>query len=298
VAIRSCGRRTSAARRRGEAARAVDVGPAGATWQTARGVAGGRGAAQGAAMRVTVVGSGDAFGSGGRFNTCLHVEGARAPMLVDCGASSLVALNAPHARHLDRNAVAAILFTHFHGDHFGGLPFFVLDAQLTTRRTAALAIAGPCGVEARARTVMEAIFPGSFAAKRRFEMRFVEISPGAPADLLGYRVEAFAMTHDERAGPCQGYRLACAGKTFAYSGDTAWCDALPALTRDADAAILECYQAEAKASQAHLDAPTLFARRSELTARRLIVTHMGAAMLAQGAPSPAERAYDGMVIDL
>ena len=44
-------------------------------------------------MRVTIVGSGDAFGSGGRFNTCFYVETAKGTLLVDCGASSPVALN-------------------------------------------------------------------------------------------------------------------------------------------------------------------------------------------------------------
>lgn len=249
-------------------------------------------------MRVTVVGSGDAFGSGGRFSTCLHVEGGRAPMLIDCGASSLVALNAPHAAHIDRNAIDAILFTHFHGDHFGGLPFFVLDGQFNTRRARDLTIAGPKGVEARARAAMETFFPGSFDAPRTFALRFVEVSPGAPAQLAGLTIEAFAMVHDERAGPCQGYRVSDGAKTFAYSGDTAWCDALPELTRDADVALLECYFASAMNSPAHLDAPTLMRRRAELSARRLIVTHMGASMLAPGAPDPGERAFDGMTIDI
>ena len=248
-------------------------------------------------MRVTVVGSGDAFGSGGRFSTCLHVEGGDAPFLIDCGAASLVALNAPHASHLDRNAVAAILFTHFHGDHFAGLPFFVLDAQFNTRRAAPLLLVGPRGIEARAQTMMETLFPGMAAAARKFELQYREISPGPPVDLLGVAVEAFPMVHDERAGPCQGYRLARGGKVFAYSGDTGWCDALPALTRGADVALLECYQAGGKASAAHLDAPTLLARRAELGARRLIVTHMGAAMLASDL-APGERAYDGMVVDV
>jgi ribonuclease BN (tRNA processing enzyme) len=45
-------------------------------------------------MRLTIIGSGDAFGSGGRFNTCFLLETAKGTLLVDCGASSLVALKA------------------------------------------------------------------------------------------------------------------------------------------------------------------------------------------------------------
>ena len=43
-------------------------------------------------MHLQFVGSGDAFGSGGRFNTCFHVVGAETNFLIDCGASSLPAL--------------------------------------------------------------------------------------------------------------------------------------------------------------------------------------------------------------
>ena len=45
-------------------------------------------------MRLTFVGCGDAFGSGGRFNTCFHVEAANTRFLIDCGASSLIAVKA------------------------------------------------------------------------------------------------------------------------------------------------------------------------------------------------------------
>ena len=39
-------------------------------------------------MKVTIHGSGDAFGSGGRFNTCFHLaRQANGNVLIDCGAS-------------------------------------------------------------------------------------------------------------------------------------------------------------------------------------------------------------------
>ena len=43
-------------------------------------------------MQLRFVGCGDAFGSGGRFNTCFHVSSERVNFLIDCGASSLPAL--------------------------------------------------------------------------------------------------------------------------------------------------------------------------------------------------------------
>jgi len=74
-------------------------------------------------MQVQFIGSGDAFGSGGRFNTCFHVTGKKMNFLIDCGASSLIALK---ANNIDLNSIDTILFSHFHADHFGGIPFFML----------------------------------------------------------------------------------------------------------------------------------------------------------------------------
>ena len=95
-------------------------------------------------MQLQFLGCGDAFGSGGRFNTCLHMTGERSNFLIDCGASSLVAMKRAGVL---QNDIQAILVTHFHADHFGGLPFFMLDSQFFTGRTEPLVIAGPQGLE-------------------------------------------------------------------------------------------------------------------------------------------------------
>jgi ribonuclease BN (tRNA processing enzyme) len=70
-------------------------------------------------MTVTVrfVGSGDSFGSGGRFQTCILVDGPHTRFAVDFGASSLIALAQQGIEH---NSIDAILLTHLHGDHAAG----------------------------------------------------------------------------------------------------------------------------------------------------------------------------------
>ncbi len=50
---------------------------------------------------------------------------------------------------IDPNAIGTILCTHLHGDHFGGLPFFILDAQLVSKRVRSLTVAGPAGTRER-----------------------------------------------------------------------------------------------------------------------------------------------------
>lgn len=245
-------------------------------------------------MKITILGSGDAFGTGGRFNTCLHVEAGAKRLLLDCGASSMVTLN---QAGIERNGLSTLLFTHFHGDHFGGLPAFLLDAQFVSQRTQPLTIAGPSGIEHRTLHTLEANFPGASANRWRFPITYVEVTPEQPAKLAGIAVSAFAMAHDERAGPCQGYRLGYRGKVFAFSGDTAWTDALVPLAAGADVLLVECYAYDSKLAN-HLDYKTLAARRNELGAARIVLTHMGMSMLAGRDDLPEERAHDGMTIEL
>ncbi|WP_332680969.1 MBL fold metallo-hydrolase [Bosea sp. (in: a-proteobacteria)] len=245
-------------------------------------------------MKVTILGSGDAFGSGGRFNTCLRIEAGGERLLLDCGSSSMVALN---QAGVARNGLSTLLFTHFHGDHFGGLAAFLVEAQFVSRRSEPLTIAGPIGVEHRARHALETDFPGASTNRWRFPISYVEVTPEAPTELAGVAIEAFPMVHDERAGPCQGYRLTQDGKTFAFSGDTAWTPALIPLAAGADALLVECYTWD-KVLANHLDYRTLTAHRGELATPRIILTHMGPDMLAHDEKLPEARAHDGMVLAL
>lgn len=244
-------------------------------------------------MQITILGSGDAFGSGGRFATCLHVAADDGTtMLVDCGAGSLVAIN---KAGIDCNSISAILLTHFHGDHMGGLPFFMLDALFTSRRQAPLTIAGPKRVEEWVRAAMETAFPGSSGNAYPFEVAYQEISPEAPGMVAGAEITAFPMVHDPRVGPCQGYRIARDGKVFAYSGDTAWTEPLVQLAADADVLLIECYTYDVPLKN-HLDWKTLESRLADLTAKRIVLTHMGPQMLAHRDQASVECAEDGMVL--
>ena len=244
-------------------------------------------------MRVTFLGSGDAFGSGGRFQACILVEAAGRRLLLDCGASSLIAMK---RQPIDPNSVEAVLVSHLHGDHFGGIPFLVLDAQLVSRRSAPLVLAGPPGLGRRVVDAMEALFPGSSAAPRRFPLDVVELDAGRPHALGGLVVTPFEVDHASGAPPF-AYRLEADGKVLAYSGDTAWTDALVAAARGADLFIAEAYFYE-KRVKYHLDFRTLEAHLAEIGARRIVLTHMSDDMLARAATLGLECAADGLALQV
>src|SRR4029453_13547738 len=134
-------------------------------------------------MPVTVrfVGSGDSFGSGGRFQTCILVDGPRCRFAIDFGTSSLIPL--PH-QGIPHKPNAAILLTHLHGDHCGGVPFLLLDAMLSAKRDRPLTVAGPRDLQRRMGNIREALFPGSHVMTPKFAVDWIELEPGRLHEVL------------------------------------------------------------------------------------------------------------------
>lgn len=246
-------------------------------------------------MRVTFAGSGDAFGSGGRFQACVHVRAdGQPPVLVDCGATSLVALR---RQGLDPGEVAAVFVSHRHVDHFGGLPLLVLDGQFS-RRTAPLTVVGPPGISGWLTEAMEVMFPGSSTVRRRFAVDVVELVPGGPAvPVGGVTARGWEVDHGTIGGPFLGLRLAVGGKVIGYTGDTAWTDTLVEVASGADLFIAESYFWD-KAVPYHLRHTDLVAHRDELPRGRVVLTHMSADMLAHAHESAFPLAHDGLVVEL
>jgi ribonuclease BN (tRNA processing enzyme) len=236
---------------------------------------------------VTVVGSGDAFGSGGRFQTCIAVAPEGAPrVLVDCGATSLTALR---QQNVDPNDVETIVITHLHGDHFGGLPFLVLDGQFR-RRNRDLMVIGPPGTRDRLTTAMETLYPGSSRVRRRFEVHVLEHIDRRPQDLGGLTITPYEVRHASGA-PAYAVRLETSAGSLAYSGDTEWTDVLLDAAADVDLFLCEGYSPTP--IRWHLDLQTLGQQRTRFTCRELILTHLSPTALAADL-SRWRVAYDGL----
>ena len=244
-------------------------------------------------MQLRFIGCGDAFGSGGRSNTCFHVTGAHVNFLIDCGASSLSALK---RQGIACEAIDLILITHFHGDHFGGLPFLLLDAQFS-RRTRPLIIAGPQGIETRLAQVMEALFEHSSKTKPRFDLRIVALNPEERQTFGAVDVTPFPVVHGDSGGPFLAYRIEAEGRVIAYSADTEWTQTLIPTGCDADLFIAEAYTFD-KIVKNHLSLKTLEAHLDEINPKRLVLTHMSDDMLGRLDTLAYTTASDGMVIEV
>ncbi len=247
-------------------------------------------------MKLTVAGCGDAFGSGGRLQTCYHVDTGERRFLIDCGATALIGLT---RCRLDPNAVDAIFISHLHGDHFGGLVWWMLHAQHVSKRESPLQVIGPVGIDARFTAACEVLFPGSSTLRRRFELSFLELSPEQRLDVGSITVTPFEVEHPSGA-PSYALRFETGGRTLAFSGDTQWVEAVVRAGHRADLLILECY-AFAGAARFHMDWGTIAANLPRIDARRTMLTHMSEAMLRHASEIAVPGVFlaeDGLVVDL
>lgn len=247
-------------------------------------------------MKLTVVGCGDAFGSGGRLQTSFLVDTADTRFLIDCGATALIGLN---RLRIDPNTVETILVSHLHGDHFSGLVWWMIHGQHVSRRTAPLTVVGPRTIENRFRTTAEALFPGSIEVAPRFKMNFVEIEPGSPLSLGKLHITAFEVSHPSGA-PSLALRISGGGRTIAFSGDTEWTEALIPCAAGADLFLCECFGFDQN-MRFHMNWRLIEKNLDRLSAKRIVLTHMNEAMLAHARTISHPRlgvAEDGLVLEI
>lgn len=248
-------------------------------------------------MQLTVIGSGDAFGSGGRLQTSFHVRTSDTTFLVDCGATTLIGM---HREGLDPRAVETIFISHLHGDHFAGLVWWKIHAHHTIRRTEKLTIAGPVGLEKRLYEACEVLFPGSGKLPPRFPLEFVEFEAETPIEVNGTRLTAYTGEHPS-GGLSASLRLERDGKVLSYSGDTQWVDALLRCAHGADLYITECYSYDETSIPFHINWQVLSLQIEPLAAKRIMLTHMNLNMLANRHKVTRPNvliASDGLVVNI
>lgn len=247
-------------------------------------------------VRVRFLGSGDAFASGGRLQSTFLVEAEGRSLLVDCGATGLVALARGGVSTAEIDAIAV---THLHGDHFGGLPFVLLDAQHVAKRRTPLTIAGPAGLGERLAVLRRTLYPpDGDGGALSFALAIVELPLGTTTEVAGFPVTPLAARHPSGA-PALMLRIAAGGRLLAFTGDTGWDADLTALAAGADLLVAECSTYDRPLPH-HLDYVTLAARRAGLGCRRLVLTHCGPEVLrrAEAGELELEVAHDGLVVEV
>ena len=226
-------------------------------------------------MRLTIVGCGDAFHTGGRLHSAYLLDAGDERLLVDCGATTVFGLI---RAGIDTSSIPRIVISHLHGDHFAGVVFFLMHCGYVARRTAPLDVYGPPGIAARVTALVDVMYAENAGRPWPFRVNSHEMHAGQPTTIGGFAAHAFEVDHPSGA-PSHALRLEGHGKVFAFTGDTTWCDALIEAGRSADLYLMEC-GVYARASRMHLNWITIEKYLDLIGARRTILTHMSGDMLA------------------
>ena len=243
-------------------------------------------------VNLEIIGCGDAFGSGGNHYTCFYVSSGGLQLLIDCGATSGPALK---KSDIEIATLDYVLISHLHGDHFGGIPFLLLDS-LQTPRLKPLHIIGPPGIKERNQQLFDLLYPGSARNLDSSQFIYTEYTSGQALTTDHFTLVAFSVVHTEQAMP-HGLRLQLHDKVISYSGDTSWCDNLISLAKDADLFICECtfFNLDAKG---HLNYHTIMQHRGELQCKALLLTHFDQEMLDAADQVQLPCAHDGMKLTI
>lgn len=217
-----------------------------------------------APLDLLFLGTGNAFAAeGSAFNSFL-VNGR---YLFDSGPTALQQIRRSKTNPDD---VDVILVSHFHADHFFGLPFLFLEFW-RRQRSRDLIIAGPPGIEERAETLFETGFPGMPVRPNGYRRRYIEVSDGVECEVQGLEFTAAEVEH-VAALKCFGYRAHVGGRTLMYSGDSKMCRGLLRLAAGAEVLVLDCSNG---GDPVHMSQPDVnVVRQNACEEATTIVTHL------------------------
>jgi ribonuclease BN (tRNA processing enzyme) len=244
-------------------------------------------------VTVRFLGTGDAFNARARCHASYLIQAPAGTVMLDCGPSALLAMRRDG---LPVEAIDAVFISHLHGDHFAGLPFFLLSWIFDAPRSRPLTITGPPGTEARVGELFRAMYRDISQRPLPFPVHYVELSGGDRTQVGAIDLLPFAVPH-QTTEVSLGYRVTLDGKVVLYSGDTGWTETLVTQSRGADLFICECCFFETRVDF-HLDYPRIAAERSRFGCRRLVLSHLGREVLARRDEIREELASDGLLIEL
>lgn len=242
---------------------------------------------------VVLIGTSDAFGSGGRRQSAYLVRAPSGGVLLDCGQTTGTGLA---ALGISRDEIDVILVSHFHADHFGGIPLFLLAAEYQDDRRKPIRIVGPPTIETRVRRVAMALGHGIENHEWSFPIHFQEIPAGAAMELGPVRARAFETLHSPDSCP-HGLIVEAGPHRIAYSGDTGWFDELPREVAGCDLFLCECTQVN-HSFEYHLSLEELADQRPRFDVGNLILTHLGDEMRTLTDYLGFDIADDGRVVKL
>ncbi len=188
-------------------------------------------------MRVTFLGVGEACDEQ-LPNTAIWVEsgagGSRKSFLLDCGFTA-----PPQYWRLcsDPNDLDALWISHFHGDHFFGVPALLLRFW-ELKRAKPLVVVGQSGVEEKVRQAMDLAYP-NFLPKLTYALNFRTAVAGEELSVAGHFWKGAAGGHGQSNF---AVRVGDGKRSVFYSGDGTATDDTVLLAEGCDLLIHEAFR--------------------------------------------------------
>lgn len=232
-------------------------------------------------MELTFLGSGNAFAQGGRYWSSFLADKR---YLFDASPTLL-----PHLKRLQvpLTDIEVVFITHFHGDHFMGLPFLFLEYVYLSERKHDLFIVGPPGVERKIEEFARQCYP-EVTREAGYRRRYTEARPGTDLFVNEIKFQAFPMNHVRDSLQCFGYRVNLGDRTLSYTGDTMFCEEIFQLAEGADVLVLDCTYSRGSGPE-HMGLDDLKVIRKRLPPETtIILTHLNG--------EPETRGLDNVII--
>jgi ribonuclease BN (tRNA processing enzyme) len=227
-------------------------------------------------MDVSFLGSGNAFASGGRYWSSFIVD---KKYQFDCPPTMLPQLKRLNVALED---IEVIFISHFHGDHFVGLPFLLLEYTYMTERTKDLIIVGPPNCEAILEDFANRVYP-NIIRPGGYKRVYIDGDPTRDQRAGDLTFRAFPMNHVKKDGlHALGYRVQIGDKTIAYTGDTMFCEEAVQLGDGADVYVVDCTYPEGCGPE-HMGLDDVKVIRDRITPETtMVLTHLSSPPVVNG----------------
>jgi ribonuclease BN (tRNA processing enzyme) len=221
-------------------------------------------------VEVSFLGSANAFAAEGRYWSSFIVDGK---YQFDAPPTLL-----PQLKRLGVSLpdIEVIFITHFHGDHFVGLPFLLLEYTYMSPRTTDLYIVGPPGCEAVLEDFANRVYP-NIIKDAGYKRIYVDADPTKEQRAGSVTFTSFPMNHVKKDGlHALGYRVKIGDKTISYTGDTMFCEETIPLGDGADVFVVDCTYPEGGGPE-HMGFEDIKVIRGRISPETtMILTHLSA----------------------
>lgn len=240
-------------------------------------------------MKLTILGSGTCAVTKERSCSSYFLKIDNLNVLLDIGFGSMRRMA---DAGIDYRDIDVILCTHFHLDHIGDLPPFLMATRFTPgfQREKPLTLIGPTGFEAFLHGCRD-LFGEWLLPTDDYPLKIVELD-AEQYQLGACLIEAQSMNHSR---PTNGYRIEQNGRVCVYSGDTGPSEQLIELARQADVALFECSFPDDQPFEFHLTPKQAGEIAQRAGVKQLVLTHFYPMMDQINVIAAAERAYNGTI---